>query len=233
VTAIGTRIDLNSPRTIGQILNAALRLFARQPLLFLFLAGIIVVPYEVITILVEGGKSPSATTNLLLLLAQLALVNPCIVALEMQALIDLGEARRPEIPSIIRRALIVLPVVAATEIIAGLSAGVAALFLFLPGIYVAVRLTVAAPAAATEKTNWPGAIRRSLVLTRGNSWRVFGLWAMQFVLLFVVAVIVAGGSSLGATIVGVALAVLTYSFFTLLVNILYFDLRARAAAPVA
>jgi len=45
--------------------------------------------------------------------------------------------------------------------------------------------------------------------------------------------VVGTGSHLGSTIVGIALAVLAGSFGTLLINLLYFDLRARENAPLA
>ena len=199
----------------------------------MFLAGIIVVPYELITVLVNRGGHVSTSTELILLLADLALVNPFISALEMQALIDVGEGRRPQIPDVIRRGVLVLPVVAAAEIVAGLSELVGFLIFVIPGIFLAVRLAVAAPVAASERTNWPGAIRRSMWLTRGNFWRVLGVLAIQGLLTYLVALIVGNGSAVAAVIVGLALAVLAQSFCTLLINLLYFDLRARASAAVA
>ena len=204
-----------------------------MPLLFMFLAGIVVVPYEVVVILVSHGKTVATTTELLLALAALALVNPCISAFEMQALVDLGEGRRPQIPDVLRRGVMVLPVVAAAEIVAGLSEFVGILLFVIPGVILAVRFAVAAPVAATERTNWPGAIRRSMWLTVGNFWRVLGLLAIQAVLTYLVAVIIGAGSSVVAVIVGLALGVLAQSFCTLLIGLLYFDLRARDAARVA
>src|SRR5581483_1182628 len=120
-------------------------------------AEIVVVPYELIVILVAHHRSVPTTTELLLALAELALVSPCIAALEMQVVIDLGEALRPRIRDVMRRALVVLPVVAAAQIVAGL-AEFAGLFLaIIPGVILAVRLAVAAQSAATEQTNWPQA----------------------------------------------------------------------------
>ena len=155
-----------------------MRIYARLPLLFMFLAGIVVVPYEVVVILVSHGKTVATTAELLLALADLALVNPCVAALEMQALIDLGEGRRPQIADVMRRGVMVLPVVAAAEIVAGLAEFVG-FSCVIPGVILAVRLAVAAQVAATERTDWPGAIRRSVWLTRGNFWRVLGLLAIQ------------------------------------------------------
>jgi hypothetical protein len=207
----------------------------------MFLAGIVVVPFEVIVIVLSHNRSVATTTALVLALANLALVNPCITALVMQALIDLGEARRPRIPDVMRRGLTVLPVVAAAQIVAGLSefavllvattpGGVLAL---IPAVILAVRLAVAPQVAATEKTNWPGAIRRSVSLTRRNFWRVFGLLAIEWLLTSLVAVIIGNGRSVAAAIVGLVLGVVAQSFCTLLISLLYFDLRARDGARVA
>jgi hypothetical protein len=215
---------------VGQLLDTAMRLYARLPLLFTFLAGIVVVPYEVIEILVAGGKHVPAETLLLLALADWALVNPCVVALVMQALIDLGEGRRPQITDVIRRGLMVLPVVAAAEIVAQLLA-FAGFLLVIPGVILTVRLAVAAQVAATERTNWPDAIRRSVLLTRGNFLRVLGLVAIQWLLTYLVARII--GGSVAATIVGLVLGVIAQSFCTVLISLLYFDLRARDSARVA
>ena len=226
-----SQIDLSRPRTNGQILDAAFRTYARRPLLFMFLTAIVLVPYGVAVVLVAQQKHVSAATELLLALAELALVNPVIAALQMQALLDLGEGRQPHITDVVARGLRVLAVVAAADIIAGICE-VAGLFLFvIPGVFAAVRLAVAAPAAATEPITWPEAIRRSLELTRGNFWRVLGLLAIQAVLTYLVALILGAGSVAGVA-VGAVLAVIAQSFCMLLINLLYFDLRARQTAPV-
>ena len=233
LTAISYQIDLTSPRTVGQLLDTAFRVYARLPFLLMFLAGIVVVPYELIVILVAHGRNVRTTTELLLALAELALVNPCIAALEMQVVTAVGEGRRPQIRDVMRRALKVLPVVAAAEIVAGL-AEFAGLFLaVIPGVILAVRLAVAGQVAATEPTNWPDAIRRSVRLTRGNFLRVLGLLAIQAVLTYLVALIIGAGSSVATAIVGLVLGVLAQSFCTLLISLLYFDLHARDAARVA
>jgi hypothetical protein len=227
-----TALDLVSPRTVGQIVDAAFRLYARRPLLFIFLAAIVLIPYGAVTVLVSDSKHVSTATEFVLLLADLALVNPFVSALQMQAILDLGRGVQPAIPDVVRRGVKVLAVVAAADIVAGLTEFAGLLLFVIPGILAAVRLAVVAPAAASEQITWPEAIRHSLILTRGNFWRVLGLLLIQAVLLYLVATII-GASSVAVAIVGAALAVVAQSFCTLLINLLYFDLRARQAAPVA
>lgn len=226
-----SQIDLSSPRTNGQILDAAFRTYARRPLLFMFLTAIVLIPYGVVVLLAAQSKHVAAATELLLALAELALVNPVIAALQMQALLDLGDGRRPRVKDVIARGLRVLAVVAAADIIAGICELVGLFLFVIPGVFAAVRLAVAAPVAATERVTWPEAIRRSLELTQGNFWRVLGLLAIQAVLTYLVALILGAGSVAGVA-VGALLAVLAQSFCMLLINLLYFDLRARQLAPV-
>jgi hypothetical protein len=225
-------IDLSSPRTNGQILDAAFRTYARRPLLFMFLTAIVLIPYGAVVVLVAQSKHVASATELLLALAELALVNPFIAALQMQALLDLGEGRQPRLGDVVARGLRVLAVVAAADIIAGICEVVGLFVFVIPGVFAAVRLAVAAPAAATEQVTWPEAIRRSLELTQGNFWRVLGLLAIQAVLTYLVALIL-GSSSVAGVVIGALLAILAQSFCMLLINLLYFDLRARRTAPVA
>ena len=228
------KLDLRAPRSLAQIVGLALRVFARRPLLFMFVAALAVVPYAVVTVLVTNSGHVSTGTELIIALAGIAIVNPFVAAMQMQALIDLGEGRRPRTLDVLSRGTRVLPMVVAADIIAGIPEflGLIYVLFVIPGLLAAVRLAVAAPVAAAERVAWPDAIRRSLRLTRGNSWRVFGLLMVQAVATLAVATLVGAGAR-GAQVVGVVLAVLAQSFFTLMINLLYFDLRARAAAPVA
>jgi hypothetical protein len=229
-----TDLDLGRQRKLGEILGTAVRLYGRAPLLFMFLAGIVVVPYEVVVVLLEHGKGGLAVSaELVLLLVELALIDPCVAAVQVQALITIGAGERPQIPDVIRRGLIVLPVVAAAEIVAGVGIAIGALVFIIPGLLLAIRWAVVAQAAAVERTNWPTALRRSGQLARRNYWRIFAILVIVGVLNEIPADITGAGDHLAATIIGIALAIMVHSFGTLLTNLLYFDLRARENAPVA
>jgi hypothetical protein len=229
-----TDLDLERQRTLGEILGTALRLYARAPLLFLFLAGIVVLPYQIAVVLLEHGKAQSSVgTAFLLGLLGLALINPCIAAVQVQAILDLGQGERPRVGDVIRRGLNVLPVVAAADIIAGIGVAIGLVCFIVPGLFLAIRWSVVAQAAAVERTDWPTALRRSGQLARRNYWRILGLLFIAGLLNEIPADVTRTGSHLGLTIVGIALALLAGSFGTLLINLLYFDLRARENPPVA
>lgn len=226
------RLDLRIPRSVAEILRTGAKVYARMPLLFAFLAAIILIPYGAVDVLVTDARHVPASTELILTLAEVALVNPFIAAMQMQALLDLGEGRRPAVASVVPRGVRVLAVVAAADIVASLVAFGGLFFFIIPGLLAAIRLAVVAPAAAAEGIAWPDALRRSVQLTAGNAWRVLGLLAIQAAVTYVVALMLAS-NAIGVAIVGAVLAIVAQSFCTLLIGLLYFDLRARAAAPVA
>jgi hypothetical protein len=223
-----TELSLDDQRTIGQIFRTALRLYAQLPLLFVFLAGIVVVPYEVVVVLLEHDKGGlSVGTELVLLLVELALVHPCIAAIQVQAIIDLGEGKPPQIIDVIRRGLTVLPVVAAAVIVAGIGIAIGTLFFVIPGVILALRWAVVAQVAAVERTDWLTALRRGGELTRLSYWRILGLLVVVGILNQLPADVIGSANQLVATIAGVAVAILVHSFGTLATNLLYFDLRTR------
>jgi len=229
-----TDLDLGRQRRLREIIGTALRLYGRSPLLFLCLAGILVVPYQVTVVLLEHGKGQSsAGTAFLLGLIGLALINPCVAAVQVHAILDFGQGERPQVADVIRRGLSVLPVVAAAEIIADIGIAIGLVCFAIPGVLLAIRWAVVAQAAAVERTDWPTALRRSGQLARRNYWRILGLLFIVGILSEVPADVIGTGSHLGSTIVGIALALFAGSFGTLLVNLLYFDLRARENARVA
>jgi hypothetical protein len=227
-----TALDLSGPRTVGQILDAGFRLYARWPLLFILLAGIVVVPYSIVSAVLTNVNHVPAGTTLILLLAEVALVNPFISALQMQALTDLGEGRAPRVSDVLARGVKVLAVVAAADIVAQGIAVVGVFFLLVPGLLAAIRFAVVAPVAACEHVSWPATLRRSIQLTHRNAWRVLGLLVIQAVLTYLARSILAV-DSLAGVIIGTVLSTVAQSFCSLLIGLLYFDLRAREAAHVA
>lgn len=227
-------LDLNAPRTVGEIVRTATRVYARLPLLFIVTAAIVVVPYELAVIAVVQSRHLAIGAELLLGLANLALVGPFIAAMQMQALLDLGQPRqqRPAVADAIRRGLTVLPVVAAVDIVAGFAVGLGLLWFILPGILIAVRWAVAAQVAAAERTNWPTALRRSFRLTHRSFLRVLMLVVISDVLADLGTVAIRR-NDVATWVLEAAVAVLAHSFGTLLIDLLYFDLRAREAPRVA
>jgi hypothetical protein len=235
-------IDLDRPRSIGDILAGALGLYRRYPWLFAILALGVIAPYDLVVLAVTGvgpletGSNQNTQSYLLLLLLNLSLVGPLISALHVHAVIRIGEGSRPSVREVALRGLQVLPVVVAAEVMATLGIALGFLALVVPGILLALRWSVVAQAAAIEQQGWLPALRRSGQLTRGHYWHIFGLLFVTGLLTAVLtraaAAIPPGSSSgAGAVALGIAVHTLTASFAALTLALLYFDLLARLDGP--
>jgi hypothetical protein len=232
-------IQIQRPRSIAEILGAALSLYIRYPLVFLVLALAVTAPYELIVLAAVGsspigGNHGKTSTTLILLLVDVALVAPLISALYAHAVVMIAQGQQPSLLVVAGRVARVLPVVAAAAIAAGFGIGLGLLAFLIPGVILLIRWAVVAQAAALEHPDWIGALRRSGELTRGNYIHVFGL------LLLTTAVNiglggVAGAGSGGATsamhvIIAIAGGTIIRSFTALMTALLYFDLVAREPA---
>lgn len=236
------RLDLARPRSVGEILLAALRLYGRHPLLFLALALLVVGPYDLIVLGVSGAgplgqDSASASTALVLALLDFALVGPFVSALQVHAVLAIGEGRTPELSEVVAQGVRVLPVVAAAQIIAGICIGIGLVLFIIPGLILALRFAVVAQVAAVEHTDWPTALRRSGRLTARNYLRVLVLLVVvalvNLLLIDGVGHLVGAGASAGQVVVGIAVGVVVRSFQALVTAILYFDLRTREPSLTA
>ena len=231
-------MDLNQPRSVLKMITAALSLYGRYPLLFSLLALIVVAPYELIALAVTGAaplgqQTVSTGTALTLFLIELALVGPLVSALDVQAVAAIGKEQRPQLRNVAALGARCLPVVAAAQIIAGLGIGLGLLAFFIPGVILAIRWAVVAQAAAIERTDWLGALRRSGELARGQYLHVLGLIALTGLVDYGIARVaeaLAGSSAHAPQVVlGIVVETITRSFAALTTAVLYFDLVARKA----
>jgi hypothetical protein len=232
------RIELDRPRSVGEILGAAASLYRAYPWLFLVLAASVMVPFELAVLAVTGDgplhqpHEPFATSMSLTLL-RTTLVGPLISALHIHAVALAGRGRRPRLGAVALRGLRALPVVVAADVVATVATFLGFLLLIVPGIVLLLMLSVTAQAAALEGTGWTGALRSSRNLTGGRYGHVFGV-LLATGLIGTAAGLLAGalplGSATGAAsvAVGVTTDTLTASFAALTVALLYFDLAASS-----
>lgn len=226
-----------APRSIPQLIADTFRLYRRFPLLFLVLAGGVVIPYQLIVLLATGTGSlnrhhESVGIGLLLIVIDWALVGPLVSAMHVQAVAEVRENGTPHISSVARKGLEVLPVVVAAVIMAGLGFLGATLLLVIPGIYVFIRWNVAAQAAAIDHEGWSQALRRSWGLTERQFWRVFGFVVSIMVIIAVPVFLLRipfahQSTTVVSVLVGALFQVATVSFAALAHALLYYDLRAR------
>jgi hypothetical protein len=220
-------LDLTEIRDVSGILGTAVRTYLGYPSLFILLAAMVLVPYQLITLAINI----SGPTYVILLLVNLVVIVPLISALQMHALVAVAEHERPSVGTVFRNALPVLPGVAAAEIVAAIGILIGFICFIVPGIYLAIRWAVVAQTAAYERTKWPTTISRSWSMTSRGFFHILGAVLIVATLDLLVASLVTGFVSSAGYVVQVVVLVivgtLTQSFGALVLAILYFDLRAR------
>ena len=106
---------------------------------------------------------------------------------------------------------------------------VGVLFLLIPGIIVALKLTVAVPALFVEEKRVFATMARSAELTRGNLWRILGVIVLIYLALLVFMLVVFALSEV-TPILGIVGAVVglivIYPYIAMVYAVLYFDLAA-------
>lgn len=122
----------------------------------------------------------------------------------------------------------------------GLAIGM--LLLLVPGIILFLMWSVAAPALVDERPGVIGALRRSRELTKGYKWKIFGLFLVMIILLWVVMIVVGVGAvatgttgalsgnpavtpSAMALFVGLVFNTLFIGFWSTMTNALFVELR--------
>lgn len=112
--------------------------------------------------------------------------------------------------------------------------------LIIPGIYLAVKLSLTFPAVVVERVGPGTGIRRSFNLTRGNWWRIFGVIVVVFlieavinfaVISVLVPAVVSNASEVAVavltTVLNIIVFAITYPLWASVLTVLYYDLRVR------
>lgn len=115
------------------------------------------------------------------------------------AIEDLSD-RRPQWGECFATALSVLLPLIAMGIVSSLAIGVGLMLLIVPGIYLALGWAVAVPVLVQEREGVFGSLSRSRALTKGSRWRLFAMFLVVFVVLWVMQIPLGMLSLLGASI---------------------------------
>ena len=130
-------------------------------------------------------------------------------------------------------------------LIVSVAVGIGFLFVFLPGIFLAVAFSLAVPVLMVEGIKGFGAVGRSFNLITGHWWRTFGAMLLGFLLTVVISFMigfvfgilmfaVVDESSVTAialnSIANLVAQLVTLPFFCALLIVIFFDLRIRKEA---
>lgn len=237
-----SNIELDRPRSVGEMLGTAFELYLRVPILFIALAAVVVIPWEVILLLITGdgplaiSRTGFLESNLITALGSF-LVTPLISALHVHAVREVGEGERPRFFPTFRQSLATLPVVVLATGISWVAITVGTVVV-VPGLMLWARWAVVAQTATMENGSWTAALRRSADLTEGHRWHALGLLFAAVLISLVPSFALAGifghkTTTVASFAAGTALQVVVRSFEALTVALLYFDLKARVGTGPA
>jgi hypothetical protein len=234
------------PRSVGEILETAFRLYGRHWAVLMQIVAVVVVPLTLLQYLVGDAVSGNVTTTtngqvalqegagqgilagflvavlgLLILQILYGAVAWAVATVLVGRQPDIGESYRFGY----RRmwSILLVGVLFALAVFGGL------ILFVVPGVIFAVRFSVSVPALVVEGRRGTEALSRSWNLVRGYSWPVFGAFLVAFLLTSIVNSVLTSTSA-NWFVQGVLASIgsiVTTPFVGLVIGLIYFDLRVR------
>lgn len=255
------------PLGVAEIVDVALKVYLRHALALFKLVAIVVVPVQLLQLLftlsiapateaagsetlltgsVSGDDAPALAgfvfggllVGLLTFVATTLATGACF-----KAVTDAYLGDQPVTSESLKFARGRLGSLMLVSFLGALLAFVGFLLFVLPGIYLWIAFSVAAPVLLFEGVKGTGALGRSRRLVRGRWWPAFGTLLLGFILAAIVGgiitAILTGVLALGAgsgdfvealvgAVAGSVAAIITTPFQAALIAILFFDLKVRA-----
>jgi len=254
------------PLGVAEIVDVALKVYLRHALALFGLVAIVVVPVQLVQLLftlsitpaTEAAGSEAAFTGTVsdggaatlaglifggLLVGLLTFVATTLATGAcFKAVTDAYLGDQPDTSESLRFARGRLGSLMLVSFLGALLTFLGFLLFVLPGIYLWIAFSVAAPVLLFEGVKGTGAFGRSRRLVQGRWWPVFGTLLLGFILAAVVGgiitailtgVLALGGGSgdfveaLVGAVAGSVAAIITTPFQAALIAILFFDLKVR------
>ncbi|MDQ3690206.1 MAG: glycerophosphoryl diester phosphodiesterase membrane domain-containing protein [Chloroflexota bacterium] len=237
---------------IGELIDAAVRLYRLEWKVLMAIVAFVVVPVTFLEVWASqlligniGPAIPSAdpfgellVLTLVFVAVQFLIVQPFLVAAIARAAADVYLGEQVTIGGTYSYALSRLPAILWITILTTLATLLGFVLLIIPGIIALVRLAFAPAALVVEGHRGSTAVRRSWRLTKGFFWRTLGTLLLSGVIVAIVTGIISLPGELLVQAMGpdawplsalvtVLATVLVTPFATLVVVLLYFDLRIR------
>jgi hypothetical protein len=222
------------PRTPGEILSEAFRIYRENAANLLLIVAVVVVPLSFVSaVVVQSG----ATIVGLLVGAAIAVIIWAI----LQAAMLRGAAQATigdpvDVEASYRWGLARFGSVLLVALLVGITVGVGFLLLIIPGFIFLVFLSVSEPALIVENRRGTEAMARSWNLVRGHFWHALVVILVAYIITLLVQGILTaiGGDNWFVAWIFTAIAQIITAPFTALVTVLlYLDLRARTEALTA
>lgn len=238
---------------IGELIDAAIKLYRREWKVLIGIVALVLVPVSFVEgyvtrvipgpltqgpLVTQDAFTSAIIASAVLGLVQFVFVQPFLVAAVSRAAANVYTGEQVSVGSTFRFALTRVHSILWISILSLLATLVGFLLLIIPGFLVLVRLTFAPTVLVVEGRRGTKAIGRSWNLAKGHFWRLFGTLILAGLIGGLVAAVLSIPGDLIAQLLGpngwpvralgnsLALVLVT-PFSTLIVVLLYFDLRIR------
>jgi hypothetical protein len=225
---------------VGDVLADSLRLFLARAVPFIGLSLIAYAPTFIFGLLITAsspGTSNAAALSFLTIIIRLAcssLANAAIIYGVVQELRGRGFTFSDSLRIGFGR----MGVVIGLSLLVGILVGLAAILLVVPGLIVWCVYAVAVPVCIVESLGPRASMTRSSFLTKGNRWRIFGLFVVILIASIVIGAIIGflAGTAGGIRLVQIAsflIESVVGAFNAVAVGVLYYQLRvAKEGADI-
>jgi hypothetical protein len=237
------RLDLDQPRTLGELIGLTFELFGRHLATFLSLTLLVVAPVVILVdgvwggYLADGGDAdPSLAASVTSIGLGTVVITPLVTALQVVVVQALARGEEPTVGAALRIAAPRLPAALGAVLLYTLGVALGLVALVVPGIWLGTRWYFAAQATVVDGLGPVDALRRSAEVVDTRWWRTFGV-VLAFTLLVAVMGAVAGavvGSIDDGVIYTSAQVLLQAGLLSLTAifgTLLFFDSRSRAHVP--
>ena len=227
---------------IPAILGEAWRLYTRFFFRFVAVAGVVFIVLGGVFSLIEhtaaGGEGTVATS-----FAVFAVVNIGYVWIQGPLALVTADARAgrdaPSLGETMRRLRPTLGALLPAGAMAGAGVALGTLLVIVPGLYLATRWSMLAPALVIEGLGARESFARSHALVKGRGWQVFGLLVILLLLTLVASVVIveilqlSGADLVGSWIGSAVVNTIITPYAAIATTLVYFRLSAGADADPA
>ena len=251
----GDRPFAMQPMGVGEILDAAIKLYRSRWKSLMAIVAIALVPLTFLQVFLtrrlgspfadpvatRGDLDSVMITSLVLTGIQVLVITPFLTAAVARASADVYLGHPVLVGSTFRFAVSRIHSILWISILSILAALLGFLLLIIPGIIVLVRFFFGPTVLVVEGKKGSAALGRSWRLAKGHFWKIVGTYILASIMAGFVETILAVPGALAFAAIGPAgwpvyavavsvAAILTTPFTTLIAVLLYFDLRIRKEA---
>ncbi|MFT4841757.1 MAG: hypothetical protein ACJA0V_003380 [Planctomycetota bacterium] len=174
--------------SLGKLVSQSFRVYLRNFVPFVLLSVVILSPWIVFSVVVPVGPEDTGMQFVGMLLSML--MTYVLTGALTFGVVQQLRGKPASMAEAVSKGMQALLRALGTGILCGIRIFLFSLLLFIPGIWEQLRLYVALPVAIMENTSGSAAIARSIRLTDGSKWQIFGAWFVMFTLPILIVTVV-------------------------------------------